>query len=114
MPLHETQDPADPTTLKDAKEEYLVFYSSRDETGNLWCPDCVAVDDAIQQAFGPAEAPSALIVYVGQRAAWKSRSNVFRAAPWKVDSVPTIVRVKDGERLVDSEIAHKLAAFVHA
>lgn len=38
MPLRETQDPALSANLQDAKEEYLIFYSSRDEAGKLWCP----------------------------------------------------------------------------
>ncbi|EMD32639.1 hypothetical protein CERSUDRAFT_99370 [Gelatoporia subvermispora B] len=67
MPLHETHDPADSVSLKDAKESYLVFYSSRDDSGKLWCPDCVAVEKLVQDVFGPEDGPSGLIVYVGQK-----------------------------------------------
>ena len=38
MPIRYTVDPATPGALKDATEDYIVFYSSRDEHGRLWCP----------------------------------------------------------------------------
>lgn len=101
MPLAASQDPANPATLGDGiQEQFLIFYASRDEEGKLWCPvraqfesrlfvrsrsdntlqDCVAVDKLIQGTFGPADAPSALIVHVGQRAEWvMSTSTLFGA-----------------------------------
>ncbi|PCH34208.1 hypothetical protein WOLCODRAFT_160690 [Wolfiporia cocos MD-104 SS10] len=114
MPLGETQDPAQPQHLADGvHDDFLIFYASRDDTGKLWCPDCAAVDGLLQQKFGPGNGPSGLIVYVGQRAEWKSPSNPFRAEPWKVESIPTIIRVRDGARLVDKEIqAHSLSSFL--
>lgn len=38
MPIRYTRDPATPEDVKDAPEEFIVFYSSRDEDGRLWCP----------------------------------------------------------------------------
>ena len=29
---------ADPALLATVPEEYLIFFSSRDESGKLWCP----------------------------------------------------------------------------
>ena len=38
MPLRYTEDPAAVATVKAASEQYLIFYSSRDVHGKLWCP----------------------------------------------------------------------------
>jgi len=111
MPLHQLQDPTSPSHLKEAQGPFLIFYSSRDESGELWCPDCRAVDALIRESFGP-EGHSGIIVYVGQRAEWKSPANAFRGDPWNVQSVPTIIRVRDGARLVDADIKHSLASFL--
>lgn len=37
MPLREVEFPSDPKELAHAKEQFLVFYSSR-TNGQLWCP----------------------------------------------------------------------------
>jgi len=113
MPVRESEDPAQPSTLENGiREDFLLFYASRDEAGKMWCPDCVAVDDLVQRTFGPKDGPSVFIVHVGQRAEWKSQLNPFRADPWKVESIPTIIRVRDGARLVDKEIDDRLASFL--
>jgi len=101
------------TVVADASElhvpdtdTFLIFYSSRDEDGKLWCPDCVAVDGLVQEKFSPADGPSGLIVHVGQRDEWKTPSNTFRGEPWKIQYIPTIIRIRDGKddvRLVDSD-----------
>jgi len=95
--------------------EFLIFYSSHDENGKLWCPDCVAVEELVQATFAPEDAPTASIVYVGQRHEWKSPSNVFRGEPWRIQSIPTIIRVrnsKEDARLVDTEIKDQLTLFI--
>ncbi|OSX67104.1 hypothetical protein POSPLADRAFT_1128913 [Postia placenta MAD-698-R-SB12] len=113
MTLRECQDPTDPSTLRHGvQEDFVIFYASRDECGNLWCPDCVAVESRVKNAFGRDDGRSAVIVYVGQRPEWKSLSNPFRADPWKVESIPTIIKVRDGARLVDKDIEHSLASFL--
>lgn len=38
MPIHETGDPAHPSALANVDQAFLVFYSSRDASGTLWCP----------------------------------------------------------------------------
>ncbi|KAI0800745.1 hypothetical protein C8Q74DRAFT_1364431 [Fomes fomentarius] len=115
MPIHESPDPAVPEWTKEVKSDYLVFYSSRDQNGNLWCPDCRRIESWVQDAFGPADKPPATIVYVGQRAEWKTPSNPFRARPWEVESIPTVIRTKDGTKLFDQEISQEsLASFVSA
>ncbi|KAI0361050.1 hypothetical protein OH77DRAFT_1543710 [Trametes cingulata] len=111
MPLQDSPDPAEPSWVQGVTADFLIFFSSRDESGKLWCPDCVDVEGVVQETFGPVDGPSGLIVYVGQRAEWKTPLNPFRAGPWNVDSVPTVIRTRDGARLVE-EIPERLASFV--
>ncbi|KAG6837324.1 hypothetical protein H0H93_011419 [Arthromyces matolae] len=97
MPLRVVDGFADPQAVKDASEDYLIFYSSI---------DCRKVEGLISQTFSGANAPSALIVYVGDRPQWKANDNPFRRT-WKLTGVPTIIRLKDGAeiaRLVEDEI----------
>jgi len=71
----------------------------------------------VKNTFTSKGSPSALIVYVGDRPTWKSPSNRFRGEPWRVQSVPTIIKVKDGEevkRLVDTEISLGLGRFIES
>ncbi|KAI0718950.1 hypothetical protein C8T65DRAFT_803468 [Cerioporus squamosus] len=112
MPLQYAPDPTEPSWARDVKTEYLIFFSSRDESGKLWCPDCRVVEGLVAEAFGPAESPSATMLYVGQRSEWKTPVNPYRAHPWNVQSVPTIVRTRDGARLVDEEISQHLVSFI--
>jgi len=113
MPLRIITD-SDPTSLLDQPERFLIFYSSVVE-GKLWCQDCVAVDDLVQQAFTSDDSPAALIVYVGDRPTWKASSNPYRGEPWTVSAIPTIIKVQDGKevaRLVDTQITEKLLEFI--
>ncbi|KAI0778713.1 hypothetical protein BD413DRAFT_609285 [Trametes elegans] len=113
MPLQESPDPAEPAWAQSASADFLIFYSSRDERGQLWCPDCVAVERLVQETFGSPDGPSGAIVYVGQRAEWKTPSNPFRAEPWNVSSIPTVIRTRDGAQLVlEHASPEELAAFV--
>lgn len=38
MPLRLSEDPAQVAQIREASEKFLVFYSSRDEEGKMWCP----------------------------------------------------------------------------
>jgi hypothetical protein len=114
MPLRIVEHTTGISSPADIKENFLIFFSSV-VNGKLWCPDCEAVNDLIQETFGVADGPSALIVHVGEKAEWKSLSNKFRGAPWNIQSVPTIIRInnsKEDGRLVDREIHDHLASFV--
>ncbi|KAK0233799.1 hypothetical protein IW262DRAFT_111242 [Armillaria fumosa] len=139
MPLHIADETFTGSTPKpeEIKHEYLIFYSSIVD-GQLWCPDCRAVDRLLRDTFGSDESPSALIVYVGDRPTsvremgmcpcsllimthysdrWKTPANEFRGEPWKIESIPTIIKLKDGaeaSRLVDSEISAGLQAFIYS
>ncbi|KAH9945401.1 uncharacterized protein BXZ73DRAFT_96392 [Epithele typhae] len=107
-PLKESPDPASPTWATSVDTDYLVFFASRDQEGKMWCPDCRAVEDLVKSTFEPPGTPSATIVWVGQRSDWKTPAAPFRAEPWNVRSVPTIIRRRDGARLVDDEIVERL------
>jgi len=115
MPITIADSFTDPASLKQVPQKYLIFYSNI-VGSKMWCPDCLAIDDLVQQTFSPEDAPSALIVYVGDKPEWKSPTNVFRGAPWNVSSIPTIIKLQNSEeagRLVESEIQKEsLAAFV--
>ncbi|QRV80190.1 thioredoxin-like protein [Ceratobasidium sp. AG-Ba] len=84
---------------------FLVFYSDIVD-GQMWCPDCRNVEQVVKRAFDNEDGPTGIIRWVGNRADWKSPSNVYRR-DYGVSSVPTIIRLKDGKedaRLVDREI----------
>ncbi|KAL1746924.1 hypothetical protein HDZ31DRAFT_80857 [Schizophyllum fasciatum] len=105
MPIRTLETP-DIATLTAAPEEYLVFYSSVVD-GKMWCPDCRDVEGRVNAAFVGGKAPSALIVFVGDRPSWKSPDNVYRKAPFNIKGVPTLLKLKDGKevaRLVEGEI----------
>ncbi|KAK0466354.1 uncharacterized protein EV420DRAFT_1511202 [Desarmillaria tabescens] len=107
MPLHIADDTFTGSTPKpeEIKHDYLIFYSS------------IIVDGLIKDTFGSDQSPSALIIYVGDRPTWKTPANEFRGDPWKIESIPTIVKLKDGieaSRLVDSEISAGLQEFIQS
>ncbi|CAE6433497.1 unnamed protein product [Rhizoctonia solani] len=84
---------------------FLIFYSDIVD-GQMWCPDCRNVENVVKKAFEPADGPTGIIRWVGNRADWKSPSNAYRK-DFNISSIPTIVWLKDGKedaRLVDREI----------
>ncbi|KAJ7103257.1 hypothetical protein B0H15DRAFT_204000 [Mycena belliarum] len=106
---------ANPESLLNRPEEFLIFYSDVVD-GKMWCSDCRAVDDGVQQTFAGPDAPIGVIVYVGNKPEWKAMDNVFRGEPFKITSIPTIIRLKEKKevgRLVEDEITtERLSAFV--
>jgi len=115
MPLRISEDPAELSSVREAPEKILVFFSSRNEEGRMWCPDCRDVEQLIQDTFKTPDSPPALIVYVGQRSEWKTPSNPFRNDPFHLRAIPTVIRVDDGARLEESEIQpESLATFISA
>jgi len=113
MPLRIFEN-VDPHSLKDAPERFLIFYSSVID-GKLWCPDCRDIQEEVQKTFEASDGPSALIVYVGDKPDWKSPSNIFRGEPWRLSSIPTIIKLQNGVengRLVEKAISGDLASFV--
>jgi len=115
MPLDTIEDPFELSSYESVKQDFVIFYASRDDDGKMWCPDCRDVEDLIERTFAPANGPSGLIVYVGQRIEWKTGANFFRAAPWRIRSIPTVVKLqgaKEAGRLVEDQIAGDLLTFI--
>ncbi|KAM6498688.1 Eukaryotic protein of unknown function (DUF953) domain containing protein [Amanita muscaria] len=114
MPLLTADSSLDSVALTQVPDQFIVFYSSIVD-GHMWCPDCRDVDQLIQDTFKSEGSPSALIVYVGDRTQWKSPSNIYRAEPWNIQSIPTIVKLKNGSqegRLILNEINERLQPFI--
>jgi len=90
----------------------VLFFGNLDASGRSWCPDCRNIEDTVQTQLAR---PGSYIVYVGDRAQWKTPDNRYRK-DWSVTGIPTLVSVKDGKevgRLEDElEDAEKVAAFV--
>ncbi|KAH8990133.1 hypothetical protein EDB86DRAFT_1795908 [Lactarius hatsudake] len=115
MPLDTIEDPFELSSYESVKHSFVIFYASRDDDGKMWCPDCRNVEEIIERTFAPADGPTGLIVYVGQRIEWKTGANFFRAAPWRIRSIPTVVKLQDAKeagRLVEGQIASDLLTFV--
>jgi len=110
MPLRDAT--STPECWEDIEDSYVIFYASRGRDGVMWCPDCRAVEDFVKETFEAEGAPTAEIIYVGQRDEWKTPRNRWRQQPWNIQNIPTIVRVKDNERLVEGEIEDKLQDFI--
>ncbi|KZP28877.1 hypothetical protein FIBSPDRAFT_947281 [Athelia psychrophila] len=101
MPLRTTDRLLDPSELDEVSEKYIIFYSSKDADGKLWCPYCRAIDSGpggVQDTFGKANGPSALIAYVGTKLEWKRPAeHRYRSEPWNVTGVPTLVKLEEGK-----------------
>lgn len=88
MPLHESK--TKPQSWEDIREQFAIFYASKGDDGVMWCPvrsiavqeiraffcfpdqiprsqDCRAVKEIIEETFDKDHAPTALIIYVGQK-----------------------------------------------
>jgi hypothetical protein len=113
---------------------FVIFYSSRDERGEMWCPvrPSTVAQVRCSRLSGPirivvwskksstvfSATPKAhlglscmsvsglsklsfclpLVRYPNLAGRWKTPANPFRAAPWKIQSIPTIVRLKEVRR----------------
>jgi hypothetical protein len=53
MPLNTAAIPFQLSSYEDIKENFIIFYSSRDESGNMWCP----VSALFTQTDTPCRAP---------------------------------------------------------
>ncbi|KIM70298.1 hypothetical protein SCLCIDRAFT_101513 [Scleroderma citrinum Foug A] len=93
MPLEEVELPFDTDSLKNGRNRFIVFFSSRVD-GRLWCPDCVAVEGLVNNTFRPEHGQYyGVLVYVGQKAEWKSENCIFRREPWCITAIPTIMKL---------------------
>ncbi|KAJ4250963.1 hypothetical protein NW762_011613 [Fusarium torreyae] len=93
MPLVNANTP--PTATDDV--HYVVYIASGDPP---WCPDSRAALPVLKRVFSDASAPTAHIVRVGAREEWKGKpDNKYRKAPYNIQGVPTVVKVKNGKEL---------------
>ncbi|WRT69826.1 uncharacterized protein IL334_006817 [Kwoniella shivajii] len=84
---------------------YLVFYSDVVD-GQMWCPDCRAVEQIVKDLFDASDKPKAIIYWVGDKPEWRTPNNKARV-DWNVQSVPTILRIENGKeiaRIVEDDI----------
>jgi len=103
MPLIESSSDSLPDT--GSGKSFLIFYSSRDDGDRMWCPDCRDVEELVQKSFNDSS-EKGFVIYVGQRAEWKTPENKYRLSH-NIQSIPTIARLEDGKetgRLVENEI----------
>ncbi|KAF8323998.1 thioredoxin-like protein [Clavulina sp. PMI_390] len=118
MPLIKNALPSLLSTLhgpNPPKRPMLIFFGTPEaETGRSWCPDCRDVDDAVEKSFTPEDAPTGVMIYVGNKPEWKDLTNHFRG-DYNISSIPTIIKLEDGKevgRLVENEITEtNLAKF---
>jgi len=84
----------------------------------MWCGDCRNVEEDVKTAFSEEDAPTGIIIRVGDISTWKDPDNYYRLE-YGLTAIPTIIRLKDGAetgRLVEDEIKDKtkLAKFIDA
>jgi len=102
-------------TLRASRDPvYVLFTSTRSppETGERWCPDCASSDAVVDEAFAMSAPASATLLEVRiERGRWKvdpGPAHPFRAAPFFVKSIPTLVKwdgaaARVARRVVDCE-----------
>jgi thiol-disulfide isomerase/thioredoxin len=90
MPLIDAEAPP---TSNDT--HYVVYFASPENGQSSWCPDCRNALPALQNVFGTDSAPSAYVIQAGKRAEWRDAKNKWRAEPYSIACLPTIVRVEN-------------------
>ncbi|KAM0755585.1 hypothetical protein T439DRAFT_320285 [Meredithblackwellia eburnea MCA 4105] len=88
------------TLPKGPEEHYLLFSSSLEERGRPWCRDCEAAQGPLAAVI-PDNASS--IVYVGDRETWNKPENPWKQAPFNIERIPTILKLK-GEGSIEDKI----------
>ncbi|KAL1614738.1 hypothetical protein SLS54_009495 [Diplodia seriata] len=104
---------------------FVAVYASHvdmEESGQKkrrsWCGDCVAAEPLVERKFGDKYGEEKCwVVWVGDKAEWRTPENVWRKAPFEVTHLPTLVKVTpEGkwEKLVEGDVYNqrKLDAFV--
>ncbi|GJJ13175.1 hypothetical protein Clacol_007426 [Clathrus columnatus] len=69
--------------------------ASRDENGEMWCPDCRKVESVVKDMFARSD-KRGLVVYVGNKPEWKSEQNTYRRA-FGVQNIPSIIIIENGK-----------------
>jgi len=69
----------------------FIVFTSGEEGGQAWCPDCRKAVPAVVDAAAAAGVPL-LVVDVGSRASWKSPAHPFRGPPLRLTCIPSLLR----------------------
>ncbi|BEJ11712.1 hypothetical protein CspHIS471_0201720 [Cutaneotrichosporon sp. HIS471] len=106
MPLLKSTYPQTINALRGttAGRTFLIFYSNI-VNGQMWCPDCRAVEGIVEDAFDADDKPTCAIVWV-ERDEWKKPNGAERVQ-WNLTGLPTIIRFEGGNetaRLVEGEM----------
>ncbi|WOO82161.1 Thioredoxin domain-containing protein 17 [Vanrija pseudolonga] len=106
MPLIESIAPHALKLVGAEAPKFLVFFSSKVD-GRLWCGDCRNTEHVVQETFGGADKPKAVLYWVGDKTEWKNPENQARTE-WKITNIPTIVRLdesgKEVARIVEDDL----------
>ncbi|KAK0121815.1 hypothetical protein ONS95_010098 [Cadophora gregata] len=102
-------------TATTSKPAFFIVYASL-VNGKSWCGDCRDAESFVNSKFASGE-DVVKVVYAGQRDEWRKQDNPWRADPFKITNLPTLVKVTaDGnvEKLVEADVYNqrKLDAFV--
>ena len=89
-------------------ERIFLLFCGNIVGGKSWCPDCVAAKPVIESNLKYLKADDTMVtVYVGERAEWKDKNNVFRTDDrFKVTGVPTLLQFGTVQRLVEPQCAN--------
>ena len=114
------------TALVDKEQEkyakiVILFLASYDESGSSWCGDCRDAEPIIQSVMSEFAETDAgkeslfVTAFVGQRAEWKTPASPFRAAPFHVKAVPTLMIAGGEDRLEEAQllIPEKIRELLH-
>lgn len=98
----------------DSSASVFVLFSggAKDESGQSWCPDCVAAKPIIEEGLKSAP-DDGIFIYcnVGNRPYWKDPNNDFRKdEKLKLTCVPTLIKWNTVRRLEEDQC--KSAALV--
>merc|ERR1719419_1793274 len=76
---------------------YQYFISGRNTSGNLWCPDCLAAEPAVDEAVAQKlRSGTFMEITVGDKELWQDQSNSFRTE-LGVNGIPHLRKFMNGK-----------------
>ncbi|CZT07309.1 hypothetical protein WAI453_013000 [Rhynchosporium graminicola] len=98
-----------------SKPSFAIIYASLTD-GRSWCGDCRDAEPFVDRKFAEGE-EAVKVVYAGQRDEWRKQDNPWKAAPFEIEALPTLVKYTvegNVEKLVEAEVydQRKLDGFV--
>ncbi|KAL2064282.1 hypothetical protein VTL71DRAFT_4776 [Oculimacula yallundae] len=103
------------STTTSSKPTFAIIYASL-TNGKSWCGDCRDAESFVNGKFASG-GDVVSVVYAGQRDEWRKLDNPWRAEPFEIAKLPTLVKYTvDGniEKLVEADVydQRKLDDFV--